>query len=347
MKIVLITPSNTLFMPYLNNYTELLDDYQIDYDVINWNRFQMEETHPYVFKDHKVGHQRNFIDYVRYRYFIKKILRENHYDKVIVFGLQLVYFLRRLLRKNYDGNFAVDIRDHNDILNYFTLAPIVEGAEFVALSSRGFMEWLPLSTKYIISHNTTFEAIPYAPKVSFKDDLITIGYIGSIRDYYVNIQLIDQLKNNEYYLLNYHGEGHANQAIIKYIEEHDIQNVTLTGRYLKNDELGFYTSNDIINLLRDETDIYSRTALPNRLYNAVIVGRPLLVFSGTYLSEIVERYQLGLLIDRIETVEAKLQDYIKTFDYDAFVKGRQQFFDVVVEENQLFAECLKAFVTQA
>ena len=64
MKIALICPSNMLYMPYVDNYTKILDEINVDYSVINWDRFKIEKDREFVYRDSKIGHQRNFLDYL-------------------------------------------------------------------------------------------------------------------------------------------------------------------------------------------------------------------------------------------------------------------------------------------
>ena len=66
MKVLLVCPSNTLFMPYLENYTTIFSDNNISYDTLLWNRFGYEERAQYQFTDKKKGHRRNLFDYINY-----------------------------------------------------------------------------------------------------------------------------------------------------------------------------------------------------------------------------------------------------------------------------------------
>lgn len=41
--IVLITPANIEYMPYLKYYTDLFDENEIEYIVLNWDRLGIEK----------------------------------------------------------------------------------------------------------------------------------------------------------------------------------------------------------------------------------------------------------------------------------------------------------------
>lgn len=200
---------------------------------------------------------------------------------------------------------------------------------------------------YAVSHNTIFEAAMPVHSINFGESgVITIGYIGTIRDETIQYAFIDYMENDSWFILNYYGEGRYNHDVMNYLEENQIHNIFIGGRFLKNDEIPLYQNNDMINLLRDESTLLSQSSLPKRLYNAVYVGKPLLVFSGTYLSAIVDFYHLGLVIDTLEGIPEKIITYIEEFNEDKFKQGREDFFKRVSEENQLFIKEVEGFVSR-
>lgn len=348
MKIALVCPSNMLYMPYVNNYTKILDEIEADYSVINWDRFKIEKEGEFIYRDSKIGHQRNFSDYFKYSRFVLNILKKNNYDKIIVFGIQLVFFLNRYLLKKYSNKYIIDIRDHNRIIKYFNIGKAIDKSTFTVLSSLGYKEWLPKSNKYLINHNTKIESLdelrevkPFELSIGNK---ISVGCIGALRDYKINIDFIESLKNIELIQLNYHGEGDINIDISRYLLKYGIDNVNLTGRYDKDEEEGLYSKNDIVNVLRYIDGVNNKTALPNRLYNAAIYGKPMLAFEGTYLSEIIKKYNLGIVVGSFDNIERKIMEYINNFDFKIYENGRDVFFETVMKDNKEFRERVEEFL---
>jgi hypothetical protein len=119
MRVALICPANKLYMPYMYNYTDILDAIGINYFIINWDRFGIEEQNILTYRDNKVGHKRSLLDYYKYCRFISTLLNGHSHDKVIVFGIQLSFLLQRLLLKRYRLNYILDIRDYNRVIDYF------------------------------------------------------------------------------------------------------------------------------------------------------------------------------------------------------------------------------------
>ena len=347
MKIALICPSNMLYMPYVGNYENILKENKVDYDIINWDRFMIEDRKSSMkYRDTKVGHQRNFFDYYKYKKFIVKHLNTTKYDKVIVFGIQLTFFLKKILQKKFRGKYIIDIRDHNKVIDYFNIKKVINNSAFVVLSSPGYKEWLPDIDKYIINHNTQIQSLDelQSLEIELNKEKINVAYIGAIRDYQVNIDFIDSLKNNSWVDIFFHGEGNINKDIQEYIDLKSIKNVYLTGRYKKEDEEKLYESNDLINVLRYNDGINNKTALPNRLYNAVIYGKPMLAFNGTYLSEQVSKYNLGIIIDSFYDMERIINKYFKDLDVKRYNLDRRKFLEMVIMENRKFKIKLEMFI---
>lgn len=347
MKIALICPSNIIYMPYINCYKELLEINRIDYDIINWDRFNIEEhCNETTYRDSKIGHKRNYFDYLGYKKFIKKKLNKKKYNKIIVFGIQLTYFLKKYLLSEFKNNYIIDIRDHNQIIKFFNLDKLIKNSAHTVISSPGYKIWLPQGNDYLINHNIKFnnlkniENIEKAPSISKVD----ISCIGAIRDYKINIELINALKNNNRFNISFHGEGDINKNLKKYIEEKNITNVNLSGRYNPVEEESLYSRSGLINVLRYNDGINNETALPNRLYNAALYGKPMIAFKGTQLSSCIEEYNLGLVIESFEDIETKIENYLKEFNMESYNHFRFGFFKKVINDNNYFIEKIETFI---
>jgi len=346
MRIALICPSNMLYMPYVNNYEKLLKLNNVKYDLINWDRFQIEDKKSELkYRDSKIGHQRNFLDYYRYKKFIVKKLNENKYDKIIVFGIILSYFLKRILNQKYKDKYILDIRDYHKILKYYDIKSVIDNSVYTILSSPGFKRWLPNCGNYLINHNTHLESLEElcAINSNLSNERINIANIGALRDYDINIKLINSLENNEKFRLSFSGEGIINDDLQFYLKERAITNVFLTGKYIKSEEYLLYKESDLINVLLSN-DINSKTLLPNRLYNASLYGKPVITIEGTFLAEEVKKYKLGLALNSFDNIELKIEEYFKSFNFKEFNDGRILFFSKVIQDNKYFKEMIEEFI---
>lgn len=346
MKIALICPSNMTFMPYVNNYLKILKESNINYTIINWDRFHTDDpTNEYSYRDLKIGHRRNFLDYYNYRKFVVGKLTNNNFDKIIVFGLQLSYFLKKILKNKYPGKYIIDVRDYNKVMSFFSIRSTIKKSRMIVISSEGYKKWLPKNSRFILNHNTSMGNIRNIETINIRNkNTINISCIGALRDLDINIAVINKLKDNQEINLYFHGLGDINEKLMKYINMNKITNVYLTGKYEPNSEENLYKDSNLINVFRENDGINNYTALPNRLYNAVYYGKPLIAIKGTYLSEIIKKFNLGLVIKNINNLELEILDYINTFNSTLYLEGRLFFLKSVIKDNEKFNIEIKRFI---
>lgn len=334
-------------MPYLINYEQILKKSKADYDIIIWDRFGIEKRSAFVYRDRKYGHRRGLLDYYRYQKFINKHLDSAVYDKLIVFGVPLSLFIRNTLLSKFKNNYILDIRDYHRIINYWSISEIVSKSSFTVISSPNFTRWLPCSDKYIINHNTIIGSMKEIKNVNLPHDKskINVCCMGIIRDYQINIDLIDSLKNHACIDVYYHGEGDINDDILEHLKRANINNVYLTGRYENEDEADLYINSDLVNVLISNRSINNKTLLPNRLYNAAVYGKPIIAYEGTYLADQIKKYNLGIVIDSFVDVGKKVMEYLKNFEVAKYERGRRAFFDTVIKKNKHFKLLVEKFTS--
>jgi hypothetical protein len=335
-------------MPYLNNYEKLLIDNQCTYTLLHWDRFNIDDSNnEFRYIDGKIGHKRNMIDYYRFSKFIKRILSKNEFDKIIVFGIPILLFIGGVLTKRYRGNYIIDVRDYHKIVKVCNLKNIIKDSAYTVISSPDYKKWLPDNDKYLVNHNLNIDNYNDCLDESIKNRLkLNISFIGATRDYEINIDLISSLSESKCIDVYYHGEGDINPLIDEYIKKKNVKNAFLTGRYSKKDEGILYHKSDLINVLRLNDSINNETALPNRLYNAEYYCKPMLAYEGTYLSEIINKYNLGLVINTFENLEMVIKNYFDNFEYDKYISGRAEFLNMAINDNKKFILAIKSFLNE-
>jgi hypothetical protein len=348
MKIVLICPANMIFMPYVKYYEEILKINNVDCNIISWDRLHIEsERIGFTYRDRKKCHKRNYIDYYKFSKYIIKRLEELKPEKVVIFTLQLGHFLKNYLIDKYPRKYIFDIRDYNKFYRFSKFKRMIDISAFTVISSPGYKIWLPKSHKYIVNHNTLFKNIcelrPLKRDIDDKKD-INIYTIGFIRHWSVNIALIKNLKNLDGFVLSFYGDGMINQKLKNYIKKYNISNVYINGRYNKEDEENIYKKADLVNnfLLNNSTNC--KTLLSNRIYNAVIYGKPLLSIKGTYLAEQIERHNLGLVLESLDQIDLKIKKYLRDLNIVEYQAGRLEFMKKVINDNNIFINKVEKFL---
>lgn len=332
-------------MPYVSNYLKIIDKTDIEYNLIIWNRLNISENiKGYIYTDKKVKFSRNYFDYMQFCDFIISHLEKDRYDRIIVFTMQIGHFLKKYLIENYSGEYILDIRDYNRIYAFSNFQPLVNHSFFTTISSFAYKTWLPKSNKYIVNHNTAIDSIVgFTPINSSDESKRVIATIGVLSDLAIMRAFVNEFGNSSKFDLKFYGDGILAKKLNEYVEEKGYLNISFYGRYRRADEEGFFNNADIICALRRKNTVNLRTALPNKLYNAVIYGKPLLALEGTYLSQQIQKYNLGFVAETLDNLEDSINRYLDLFNQDEYAKSRIDFLETVIKENQIFEDSLIAF----
>lgn len=346
MRIALVGDSSRLFMPYVRNYESILRAAGVEHLVITWDRTHAEERSAGpVFRDRKTGHRRTYLDYWRYGRFVVRQLERTECDRLIVFGIPLSHMLGRYLMSHYRGRYVVDIRDYHRLLKVTNMGGYIDRSAFTVVSSPAYAQWLPKGREFVVNHNTKVESLDELkePVKTRHDREVVISTIGAIRDYRMAICLIDSLKHSQSVVLRFDGEGICSQDIARYVNTNSIANVRLTGRYSEEDEDALYGLSDLVAICIPSDGVNNRTLLPNRLYNSLKNGKPMIALSGTYVAQIIQDYGLGLVVNSFEGLEQRITRYLNDFDIESYKRGRLSFFAEVFRDNSKFRSMLAQF----
>lgn len=321
MKIGLIVPGNLWFSPYVNIYTNILIQNNIEYEIISWNRDGTDKPNGTAFNlnINQLKRFQKFVPFIKYLSFIKSTIRKNKYDKLIVFGPQIALLLYPFLKKEYNNNFILDYRDLSiDQLPIFKIIfkKVLKISSLNVISSIGFKKYLP-EENYLISHNISSDLLmnkrAETEENSLKSDDINVLTIGSIRDYEANLEVVKALANKDNIKLYFVGKGDASSLLEKYTIEHNIENIFFHGFYKKEEEEHYIEKATFLNIYYPKIKSHS-SALSNRFYNSLIYNRPMIVTSSSIQGDFVEQYNLGVSVDNCNNLENKLRKFQLEFN---------------------------------
>lgn len=126
----------------------------------------------------------------------------------------------------------------------------------------------------------------------------TVGFIGGIRYIQQMKMLVDVAEKVKCKVL-FAGAGGTStdyEEIRGYCANKDY--VEFTGKYdYKSQIAKLYASVDCVYAVYDASNPNVRIALPNKLYESVYCELPIIVAKNTYLSEIVEKYKIGISVN--------------------------------------------------
>ncbi len=176
---------------------------------------------------------------------------------------------------------------------------VFKNVDFLVVTSPKFYD---MHYDSLISKNRLL-FIPNAPNIevfmNYKkhEGDFTIGFIGGIRYLHQMKMLVDVSEKIPCDVL-FAGAGGTSsdyEEIQNYCSNKE--NVTFTGRYDYNSQIAsLYGKVDCVFAVYDADNPNVRIALPNKLYESIYCELPIIVAKGTYLSELVEKYGVGISV---------------------------------------------------
>lgn len=350
MKIGLIVPANIKYSPYVHYYIELLNKNNVEYKIMMWDKAGVDEVDDMIFhfETSDFNRKKILLGHALFSIKCKEYIKKERIDHLIIFTIAPLFFLGYRYLRKFQGKLMLDIRDDSPFRRHFPdkLKKFGELAHTLVVSSPYYSEWFNKSS--ILCHNADFSIIKrYSGKYG-KDQIsspIRIVYAGMMIEEDINIAIIEQLKNDKDFQFTFIGRDNEKKEKIKeYVSKDAIQNVGFKGEYRKEDIVDIYRQEaDLVNILRQDT-IINRNALPNKLYDAVVSGIPLVVFRhNTAIADYVGRYNLGIIVDGVEDIKRQLINGLQKFDSENYKSGRTEFLNLIQNDYYLFAERLKNF----
>ena len=356
MKVGIVTYDEYNNIPYVKEYEALLQAHKIPYDIMLWDRTGTgNETSPgaeqsYLFhyktRQSKVS---KIYPFIKWRHFILKILKREQYDKLIVCTTIPGVLLGDYLRKHYAGRYLLDIRDYTyEAYHWFRKKAyrMISYADTEAISSPGFLEWLPPGLDAIQIHNISNVEEEYLQVPNLREkETINIGFVGGVRYFDVDKKLMSRLKESDIFTVTFVGKHHPGSDLVSFAKQEQITNVSFYPRYSNEEKPKIYESIDLIHGIYGADSPETRTLLPHKLYDCLLYKRPILVSAGTYVATVVEKYHLGLAVD-VEDIwlEGTLKKFINEFDRNAFKLGASSLLDRVKKQQEDTLNRMESFL---
>lgn len=347
--------NDIMYAPYLAKYTDSLEQLGLAYEVITWDRdpskgrrypenykifklYSQEEKHPFL----------KIKDFVRFGRFANKVVKEKHYEKLIVLTSLTGVLLLRTLLKNYQQKYIFDYRDASyEYLTFFKsmIGKLVSSSYCTCISSRGFLKVLPPAEMYVMAHNFIYADLKHKQEscaVSWQQP-IHVNYIGLVRGAYL-LKLIDLFAQDKRFILNFHGSGED----LKKVMEHaaGIDNVKFTGEYRGDEKNQFVQQADFI-CYNYASSFNNNLALANKYYDALIFKKPMLGNIQTFAGQLISENGLGLSLDLDDPLYTqKIYDYCMNFDPAHFNANAEIVLEDVLQEDQQYMLKIQEFLTQ-
>lgn len=349
--IALIIPNNIWVSPYLSIYTRMFDAWGVEYDIISWDREGRNEEG---IQFHYRERSRNLLlvlwAYMKYSRFLKKIIKKNDYEKLVVFTPQVGIFLSSLLKKRFKNRYIFDYRDLSlEQKPFFTnqFCRVLSNSYANVISSPGFKRYLPSGFDFVISHNFSVDIVKKSIEnnvQSFDGDEIPVLTIGALRTD-MNPQVMDALGNVPGFRLSFVGKGISAEYLENYAKSRGYDNVEFTGYYKKEEEPEIYQHHAMVNIVYPLIPSHI-SALSNRFYNSLIYKRPMLVTSGTTQGDFAQQYGVGLVINNCEGLKDTIEDYMNNLDFGKYCMQCNSLLKEFLDENKQFEDVVSSFINE-
>lgn len=350
LKVGIICFWDRVATPYLEKYERMLNERNIDYNVIFWNRTGVK-NYNLGSKEKEIIHAcstntlNKIIDFISWRNKIIKELKEEKYDFLIVLSTYPAVLLAGFLYRHYKQKYIFDIRDYsmekNPLFGYI-VSELIDNSIFTTISSKGYMQWLKPSSKIIPNHNITCFVENYEKNIRFKSsEKLNFTFVGNVRLDKQTEKVLINLKNSERYVSGFIGRILPTCNILQLCKDNAIKNVYFHGQFTNKEKPEIYRDIDLINAIYANDDknirLADSTPLPNRVYDAAVFKCPIVASKGTYLADIIEEFYLGFSVNGFdEDIEKQFDKFIESFDEKRFIEGCNKFLKNVLQEEKEF-----------
>ena len=357
----LVFIGNIEFCPYLEKYISILSEEKIKYDILFWNRDMNNKKYPknyfYYTRKSKLNKKKIFkvFDFINYQKWLKEKIIKKNYDKIIILDTLSGILISRILLTKYKRKYLFDIRDYSyeKISVFYNIEKkLIYNSFFTCISSEGFKEFLPKDYDYIITHNFSYRDINMAQNGFIKNkkygDTLNLVWLGSIRYFNHQIQIINKLKDDQRFNIIFHGIGPDYEKFLHYSKINSIKNIEFTGRYENNDKSILLSNADLINNSYDIRNGYEvKYAIANKFYDGLIYKIPQLVEVDTYKGKKATNIGVGISIDANNKDFANiLYNYYFNIDIDNFNECCTLEMKKVISDDKKYINKILSFINE-
>ena len=354
MKIAILGATNIKHMSLLSHYLQTIDLNKNVVDIIYTDKYGIDEKLKGINKYHKfnvqISNKMNFvrkaIEYLKFKPFAERIIKDEQYDFIIVWGSYTAHLFKGLLIKKYKEKYIVNIRDYffekNKIIKY-RMKKVVDNSFLTTLSSEGFLKFLPKSSqKYQVVFSVNKSIIENSKKNSnfnFKIP-IRIGFIGNVRFFEMNKLLMESLRNDSRYILQFFGTG--SEILEEYALNQGIKNVECKPAFSINETSELLDQVDVINNIYGNNSMALDNALSIRMYYSLYLRKPLLTSPNTLTSNEAKKFGLSFDVDegRYEDLGNQLEKWINKLNFDEIDLKCSHYIEKIDKSNNEFYQII-------
>lgn len=350
MKILMINTGKIRYTPYLSFYFDNIDFVNNQVDLIYWNRDLSPEALPNkninfiefkAFQQDEWPKPKKIKNFLNYRRFVIKHLRQKYDRVIILYSLTGVLFWLSLLRW-YKNKFIFDFRDityeRYSVYRWF-IGSLVKNSLFTTVSSDKFRMVLPRNcgNKIHTNHNISFASLSRRNiEHSSNKSAIRIAFWGFNREKELNAEFIRKVAADKRFELHYYGREEQVALSLKALaKDIDAANVFFHGEYKQEERYEFVKKTDVIH------NVYGQSknmllAMSNKFYDGPIFYLPQLCMEGSFMGEVAEKEQIGFSCNPYDDgFLDQIYDYYTNLDREIFTLNCDKYLSKCLKEVEI------------
>ncbi len=337
--------------PYAKAYMQMLDGMDIKYDLIGWRRgdaaeYEGENVYIYCGKTAKRFSTpiHKLLPTVKYRRFVKRLIRKKKYDMLIILTTQTAMILPDVLLGRYSGRYIFDYRDksYEYIKLYRALVnAFARHSKETAVSSPWFAENLTDKKKYVTVHNFRDELLhlskPQCKKKSAEEKIV-VGYIGVLRQYEYHRWLCDIFGGDGRFEFHTYGCGDDEEKLEEYAKKY--KNVFVHGAYREDEK---YEITDTFDMMcyNYPYSFVNDGAVANKYYDSLILKKPMLVNPKTLVGRFIADEGMGVgITEEEQNIADRIYSWYRGFDPAEFSAVCDKYMEKYAQDNRRFVKVM-------
>lgn len=299
----------------VQKYTDYLESCKKNYKVVGWNRHnRVADNNKYTFYHKSAPHgngTKNLFAMLGFNVFILRYLWQNKdnyqiihacdFDTVMPAIVIKLLFGKKVIYDIFD--WFVDSRNfHNNLLK-----KIILFFERVALKNADVtiicdeeritqLNYIP-RTLWTLPNIPNFNSHILESKSNLNDKIV-LSYVGVLSEDRNLQELLDAVSRNQQINLQIAGFGILEHKVKEYANKYE--NITFWGSVPYKDGLNIMNQSDIIVAFYEKRIKNNIYAAPNKYYESLFLGKPLLTTRGTLVGLKCEKYHTGFAIEEGE-----------------------------------------------
>lgn len=252
---------------------------------------------------------KNIVPYLAFQFHMRRWLREADFDVVHACDFDTAFFSLDVVRRKRK-KFIFDIFDflYGDPKNFFQRCVkraqiyIINKADATIICTEERKLQIKGSNpkELAVIHNTPALAQTSDTDIVIgESEKIKIAYVGILQDYRLLKEVAEAIDESDNMELHIGGFGKYNEYFLELSQRS--ANVNFYGCLTYAQTLELERKCDIMLAIYEPSIENHRFAAPNKFYESLMLGKPVVMVQGTGMSQIIEEQDIGVLIEYSKT----------------------------------------------